>query len=315
MIVKNVAIAGCGVLGSQIALQSAYCGFNVKIWVRSEASIERAKAQLERYRATYLGTMEAMKTNTAAYCRGFGPQKAYTAEEIDEMKARVQNAFDSLSFTLDYEEACKGTDLIIEAIAEEPKQKTAFYQAIAPFVEKDTVIVTNSSTLLPSMFAEASGRPDKYMAMHFANNIWQNNTSECMRHAGTSDETFETVLGFAKSINMIPLPVLKETPGYILNSLLVPFLDAAEALYVNGVAEPATIDLTWKCATGAPYGPFQILDVVGVTTAYNIKLMHPDANNPETITGKIVAMLKEKIDKGELGVATGKGFYDYTKKA
>ena len=110
---------------------------------------------------------------------------------------------------------------------------------------------------------------------------------------------------------MIPLRLKKEQPGYILNSLLVPFLNAGQALLAKGVADPETIDLTWRCATGAPAGPFQILDVVGLTTAYNIVIMNPEAQNPDSIQGKIAALLKEYIDAGKTGVNAGEGFYKY----
>jgi 3-hydroxybutyryl-CoA dehydrogenase len=110
---------------------------------------------------------------------------------------------------------------------------------------------------------------------------------------------------------MIPLCLHKEQPGYILNSMLVPFLNAAEMLYATGVADPETIDKTWMLATGAPAGPFRILDIVGLATAYNIVVMSPDAKDPETVPGKIAAVLKEKIDRGETGVNAGKGFYTY----
>ncbi|SIC51499.1 3-hydroxyacyl-CoA dehydrogenase [Mycobacteroides abscessus subsp. abscessus] len=91
-----------------------------------------------------------------------------------------------------------------------------------------------------------------------------------MGHPGTSKEVFDDVIEFAKAIGMVALPVHKEQPGYILNSLLVPFLEAGQKLLLNGVADPETIDKTWMIATGAPKGPFAILDIVGVTTAYNI---------------------------------------------
>ncbi|MBQ2509844.1 MAG: 3-hydroxyacyl-CoA dehydrogenase, partial [Erysipelotrichaceae bacterium] len=180
--------------------------------------------------------------------------------------------------------------------------------------DEDTILVTNSSTLLPSMFAEYTGRPEKYLSMHFANTIWKNNTAEIMGHPGTSQEYYDKVVKFAASIGMVPLQLHKEQPGYILNSMLVPFLSAAQGLWANGVSDPETIDLTWRLATSAPAGPFAILDIVGLETAYNINQMKPAAHQEGTTEYKIGKLLKEKIDKGETGVNAGKGFYDYTKK-
>ena len=311
MSIKKVVVAGGGVLGSQIALQTAYCGFDVTIWLRSEGSIERAKPKLERFKNIYIDTLEQMKTDKSAYCRGLSKKTDLTADEIDELKVRAQNAFDSLTLTTSYEEAADDADLIIEAIAENPEQKIAFYQELAKYMDEKTILVTNSSTLLPSMFAEYTGRPEKYLSLHFANTIWQNNTAEVMGHAGTEQKYYDEVVKFAEDINMIPLQLKKEQPGYILNSLLVPFLSAAESLLANDVADHETIDKTWILATGAPSGPFHILDIVGLETAYNIIIMNPQAGDPETTPGKIAKMLKEKIDAGETGINAGKGFYTY----
>lgn len=110
---------------------------------------------------------------------------------------------------------------------------------------------------------------------------------------------------------MIPLELHKEQPGYILNSLLVPFLSAAEELLATGVADCETIDKTWMLATGAPLGPFRILDIVGLTTAYNIGIMDPRSKDPGTVQGKVAALLKGYIDEGKTGVNAGEGFYKY----
>lgn len=311
MAFKNITVAGGGVLGSQIAFQTAYKGFNVTVWLRSEGSIDRAKPKFERWRDTYLATLEAMKTNKAAYARGLADSPDLPAEEIDKLKAQVQKALDNLTFTTSYEEAGKDADLVIEAIAEDPAQKTAFYQELAKHLPEKTVIVTNSSTLLPSQFAEATGRPEKYLALHFANEIWRNNTAEVMGHPGTDPACYDQVVEFAGQIGMVPLQLHKEQPGYILNSMLVPFLTAAEALFANDVADPETIDKTWMLATGAPLGPFHILDVVGLVTAYNIVIMNPQAKDPETTAGKIAAKLKSYIDEGKTGINAGEGFFKY----
>ena len=311
MSIKKVVVAGGGVLGSQIALQSAFKGYDVTIWLRSEGSIGRAQPKIDRLKEIYLNTLEAMKTNPAAYCRGFTDKDNLTDSEIDELKSKVEEAYNNLTLTTSYEEAGNDADLIIEAIAEDPKQKIPFYQELAKNIPEKTIIVTNSSTMLPSAFAEYTGRPEKYLALHFANEIWRNNTAEIMGHPGTEQVYYDAVVEFAENINMVPLKLKKEQPGYILNSMLVPFLSAAEALLANDVADFETIDKTWMLATGAPNGPFRILDVVGLTTAYNIISMNPEASDINTTPGKIAAMLKEKIDAGKTGINAGEGFYKY----
>ncbi len=308
---KKVVVCGSGVLGSQIAYQTAFKGFDVTIWLRSEGSIERAKPKLERLKNIYLETLEAMKTQPEAYCRGLSDKTDLTDEEIDELKQKAIDALDSLELTTSYEEAGNDADFIIEAIAEDPEQKIAFYTELQKHLPEKTVIATNSSTLLPSQFAEYTGRPEKYLALHFANNIWRSNTAEVMGHAGTDQKYYDQVVEFAKEIGMVPITLKKEQPAYVLNSLLVPFLSAAQMLWADDVADPEMIDLTWKLASGAPEGPFQIIDYVGLTTAYNISIMHPEANDPNSVQYKVVKKLKEKIDKGETGINAGKGFYEY----
>ena len=204
-------------------------------------------------------------------------------------------------------------DIIIEAMAENPQAKIDFYTAMKDFIPEKTILCTNSSTLLPSTFAEYTGCPERYLSLHFANTIWKNNTAEVMGHPGTSKEAYDAVVEFAAAIGMVPLKLYKEQPGYILNSMLVPLLSAAQALWANEVADVETIDLTWRLATGAPKGPFEILDIVGLETAYNINQMKPDAQTEGTLSNRLGKLLKEKIDKGETGVNAGKGFYDYKK--
>lgn len=310
MEIKNVTVAGGGVLGSQIALQSAYCGFNVKIWLRSEGSIDRAVPKLDRFAGIYKQTLEATKANPAVRARGLSDEGA-TAEELDALIAKVDPARASIVLTTDWDEAFGDADLVIEAVAEDPAQKIDFYTELAKHLPEKTVVVTNSSTLLPSQFAEYTGRPEKYLALHFANDIYRGNTGEVMGHPGTDQQYYDQIVKFAEDIRMVPLCVKKEQPGYILNSMLVPFLSAAEALWANDVADPETIDKTWMLATGAPRGPFHILDIVGLTTAYNIVAMNPEAQDPTSITAKMAAKLKEMIDAGKTGINAGEGFYKY----
>lgn len=138
---------------------------------------------------------------------------------------------------------------MIEALAENPEEKKDFYAKLQKVLPEKTIIATNSSTLLPSMLADATGRPEKFLALHFANSIWKNNTAEIMGHARTDQAAYDAVADFAVAINMIPLKLKKEKAGYILNSMLVPFLNAAEELLVDGIADVETIDKTWSLAT------------------------------------------------------------------
>lgn len=315
---KNIVIVGGGVLGSQIAFQSAYCGYNVKIWLRSEDSIGRAKPKIERLKNVYKSELEAFKGELGnpiairMFSKGlYERPEELTVEKIDELILNVDKAFDNIEYILDLDEAFNDADLVIEAMAENPEAKINMYKLMQDHLPAKTVICTNSSTLLPSAFADYTGRPEKYLALHFANNIWKMNLAEVMGHKGTEQKYYDEVVEFAKSINMVPSCLKKEQAGYILNSMLVPLLESAEMLYAKGIADPETIDNTWMLATGAPHGPFRILDIIGLTTAYNVIMNHEDAKDENSIHGKIAKILKDHIDKGELGLISGKGFYDY----
>ena len=318
---QKVVILGGGVLGTQIGLICAYHGYDTTFWLRSESSIGRTEPKIKRYSELMIEDLENTKAvigtpmGAYVYPRGLVADfKNATTDSVNALIAQAKENFaDKIHIELDMKEAVKGAYLVIESMSENPEAKIGVYTAVKDLLDPDTILCTNSSTLLPSMFADYTGRPEKYCALHFANTIWKNNTAEVMGHPGTSEETYNEVVRFAGTIGMVPLQLHKEQPGYILNSMLVPFLSAAQGLWANGVADPETIDLTWQLATGAPAGPFKILDIVGLDTAYNINQMKPAAQQEGTIENKIGKLLKEKIDNGETGVNAGKGFYDYKK--
>ena len=319
MELNKVTIIGGGVLGTQIGLMCAYVGKDVTFWLRSEESVERTKPKLKRYSELMLRDLLAAKAligspmGKFAYPRGLiRDWNSVNADEIDALAARAEKNFSGrIRIELDLASALADADVVIEAMAEDPKAKIAIYTDMKNLLPEKAVLLTNSSTLLPSAFAEYTGRPEKYLALHFANTIWKNNTAEVMGHPGTDPEIYRETVKFADEINMIPLQLHKEQPGYILNSMLVPFLTAAQALLATGVSDHETIDRTWELATGAPAGPFKILDIVGLETAYNINQMKPEAHEEGSVSNLIGKLLKEKIDKGETGVNAGVGFYQY----
>lgn len=282
---KNITVAGSGILGSQIAFQTALKGFNVSVYDINDEVLARAKEHFKCLMGNYQKDLIA------------------TQEE-------VHTAYERITYSCDLAAAVADADLVIEAIPEVVQIKTDFYTKLGQLAPEKTIFATNTSTLLPSMFAQATGRPEKFLALHFANEIRKNNTAEIMKHAQTDTKVFEDVIEFAKAIGMVALPLYKEQPGYILNSLLVPLLDTAQSLLIDEVADPETIDKTWRVATGAPLGPFAILDLVGITTAYNIASVKAKEGNKHS--EKLAHFLRtEYIDKGKLGVATGEGFFKY----
>ena len=270
MAFSKVVVAGGGVLGSQIAFQAAYCGFDVTIWLRSQGSIGRTQPKLDKLRETYVEAIETMADGSGPWCAGIAD--ADKPLDKDACLTRVEAAYQGLRLELDMASAVADADLVIESMAEDPKAKIAFYEKLAPLLPAKTVIATNSSTLLPSQFAKCSGRPGKYVALHFANSIWKNNTAEVMGHDGIDQPVFDAMCEFANQIRMIALPVRKEKNGYLLNSMLVPWLLSGLDLWASGVSDPKSIDIAWEHGTGAPKGPFRVIDTVGLNTAYNIVL-------------------------------------------
>ncbi|RLV55498.1 3-hydroxyacyl-CoA dehydrogenase [Aeromicrobium phragmitis] len=278
----NVTVLGTGVLGSQIAYQSAYQGFEVTAYDINDDAIAKAKERFAGLATTYDAEVEGAKGGKSAA------------------------ALERIRYSTDIADAVKDADLVIEAVPEDPAIKNETWRKVGEAAPEKTVFVTNSSTLLPSSFMEATGRPEKFLALHYANRIWAMNTAEVMGTSKTDPEVYRKVVAFAEEQGMVPIEIKKEQPGYVLNSLLVPLLNAAGALYANGVADPETVDKTWRIGTGAPMGPFQIFDVVGLTTAYNVSIMGDETSQ------KFAQLLKENfIDQGKLGVATGEGFYTY----
>ena len=318
MAYKKVVVAGGGVLGSQIAFQSAYCGFDVTIWLRSESSIGRTQPKIDKLKDTYLAAIEAMSQDTNAWCAGIADSDHF---DKDACIAKTLAAYENLKLELDITKACENADLVIESMTENVQDKITCYKKLAPVLPEKTVIVTNSSTLLPSQFAKYTGRPNKYLSLHFANSIWKNNTAEIMAQNQTEQKYFEEGREFGNQIRMISLPVKKEKNGYLLNSMLVPFLLSGLDLYVSGVSDPQSIDIAWTRGTGAPKGPFQIFDTVGLTTAYNIVMQYqkvPGLFSPLLKKmmmpynfKKMAEVLKKYIDEGKLGMSSGEGFYKY----
>ncbi len=319
---KKIVVAGGGVLGSQIAFQSAYAGFDVTILIRKEDPIKILEEKLKKLHETYLETISVMSTKDGkdSWARGISDVDNFNKADCIN---RVNNALKNIKVETDQSKALIDADLLIESITEIADVKINFYKEIAPLLPEKTVVVTNSSTLLPSKLAKYTGRPEKYLSMHFANAIWKNNIAEVMKHKDTNPEYFEEIIEFAKAIRMIPLPVNEEKSGYLLNSMLVPFLLSAMDMLANGVSDAHTIDKAWTLGTGAPNGPFQIIDVVGLETAKNIVLQYqkvPDLFDP--LLKKMMLpynydgmldILNKYIDEGKKGKAEGEGFYKYDK--
>lgn len=321
---KKIVIAGGGILGSQIAYQTAYSGYDVVILIRKEDNKEDVVNKLYKLHDTYIDAIKSMSSKddkSSVWCRGIADTDNFNKTECLK---NVDDALTRINVINDQVLALDNADLLIESITEDIKVKENFYKALSSIIPEKTVVVTNSSTLLPSKLAKSTGRPQKFLSMHFANAIWKNNISEIMGHDKTDKKYFDEIVEFAKSINMIPLPVHNEKSGYLLNSMLVPFLLSAMDLLANGVSDAETIDKAWTLGTGAPNGPFEIIDVVGLETVKNIVLQYQKVPNiidpllkkmmlPYNYSG-MLKLLNQYIEEGKMGKASGEGFYKYNNK-
>lgn len=289
MPIQNVVVAGGGVLGSQIAYQTALHDFKVTLYDLSDESLQRAQ---ERIKALF-----------PDYHHDLG----LSQEDFDRHLA-------NLSYTTDLETAVADADLVIEAIPEKLTIKEAFYQQLSKLAPEKTIFASNSSSLLPSQLVGYTDRPDRYLHLHFANHIWSRNTAEVMGTKKTDPKIFAEIVNFASAIGMIPVPLHKEQPGYVLNAMLIPWLNSALVLWAKGVTDPLTIDRTWMKDLEAPVGPFGILDIIGLRTHYNIvKNMADKTGNADLQLA--AAKMKERIDANKLGPSTGEGFYHWPNPA
>ncbi len=283
---KNITTAGSGVLGYQIAFQVAFQGFKVTLYDINDEVLEKAKAKFDILSEAYVKDLQA------------------TPEQLQATK-------DNLTYTSDLAFAVKDADLVIESVPESIDIKEDFYTKLGQVAPEKTIFATNSSSLLPSQFAQFTGRPEKFLALHFANDIHIRNVAEIMGHQQTDPQVFNQLVEFAKAIDMLAIPIKKEQAGYVMNTLLGALLEAGMELAVNDVAEAKIIDKTWMKATGSPCGPFALIDLIGMNTIYNVNdMLATETGNPKN--AKNATYIKENfIDKGKMGMTTGEGFYKY----
>lgn len=213
--IKTLTVLGTGVLGSQIAYQAAFHGFAVTAYDIDADALAEAEARFARLAGTY----RAAKVAGAA-------------------EGKAEAALGKLRLTADLGDAVADADLVIEAVPELLELKREVYRKLADLAPAKTIFATNSSTLLPSDLKESTGRADRFLALHYANNIWAQNIAEVMGTADTDPAVFDAVVEFARNSGLEPIEIRKEKAGYVLNSLLVPLLNAAAGPLAAGRGQP-----------------------------------------------------------------------------
>lgn len=282
--IKKVLILGAGTMGQQIGLQCAMNGYRTVYYDLSREILDKAVKRVGKLANWYASTGRL------------------TPEQLQQTMARI-------SATSDPAEAAKDADFINESVPEDPDIKAQVFAQFHALCPERTIFTTNTSMLVPSMFAQGTGRPEKLCALHF-HDLRASTVVDVMPHPGTDPAVTQLVDDFARSIGCIVIMLHRENNGYVFNTMLSSLMHAALMLASRDVASVEDIDRAWMGVTYMPMGPFGIMDQVGLSTVWTIteywakKMGDPQAQ-------KNADFVKQYVDKGELGYKTGKGFYTY----
>lgn len=283
--IHRVLVVGAGTMGRQIAFQCAMHGLEVALYDTSAEALASARREI------------------GGYGRHLARIGHLSPEEADAAVARVAP-------TTDLAAAAAQADLVSESVPEDPALKGRVFAQLHALCPPHTFFTTNSSTLLPSMFAAATGRPERFAALHFHLPVWEANVVDVMAHGGTAPETVELLVAFARRIGQIPIVAGRESSGYVFNAMLSALNGAALKLAATGVASVADVDRAWMGIMKTPIGPFGIMDMVGLETIWKITDFWATALNDAELRAN-ADFVKGYLDSGRLGRKNGKGFYDY----
>ena len=282
--IKRVLVLGAGTMGRQIGYICALHGMEVVFYDVSEEILGQA--------GDYMPKM----ARRVAKCGLF---------ESDDH----DGAIGRISFTNQAEKAAEGVDIVSESVPEDPKLKGEILAMFNRLCPPETIFTTNTSSLLPSMFAEATGRPDKLCALHF-HDVTKSKVVDVMPHAVTDPEITALVRSFAERIGQIPVMLEKEHGGYLFNHILMSMLTSALQLASNGVASVEDIDRSFMGILQTRVGPFGIMDSVGLETAWKITDLAAQRTGKKQMIMN-ADFLKHYLDQGKLGIKSGEGFYKY----
>lgn len=286
--IKKVLVIGSGLMGRQIALQCALFNVEVSMYGRSEISLARARRHLKRYAQFLI-------------------QGGYiTPERAEEALARI-------TLTMDPDAAAANADLVSESVTEDLALKQEIWAQFGKLVPPRAILTTNSSVILPSEFSAASGRPEQFLAWHFHQLCFIKNVVDVMPHPSTDPTCLQTVVEFSRHLQLQPILLKKEHRGYVFNAMLTRFLAAALELAVADVASLEDIDQAWMTVMETNHGPFGIMDGVGLDTVANILKVGVEVEPQNSLYPQALAWLQPKLDEGQLGQKTGKGFYSYVR--
>ena len=279
---RTIGIAGCGTMGAGIAIVAARAGFKTLIYDTNSASLERARQQTEGFLAK---SVERGKL---------------APEKVPQILARWHGTREL--------GALANCDLVIEAVFEDLRVKHELFAQLNEICAPHTLFASNTSTISISEIAGGSGRPDRFVGMHFCLPAQLMKLVEMSRGMRTSDDTWKSAWNFCKELGQFPVAT-RDTAGFILNYFLIPFNNDAIRLVEQGVAEPAEIDKAIKAAMGYPMGPLELLDLIGMDTQKLLcAAMYEVTQEPRAACPPLV---RRMIAAGLLGKKTGEGFHAY----
>ena len=286
--VTKVLIIGSGTMGQQIGFQCALHGFDITLYDVAREVLDKAVPRMEKL------------------AEGFVAAGKLSQADAKKALARVE-------MTTDAQLAANDADLVSESVPEDPKLKARVFAQFNTLCPERTVFTTNTSSLVPSMFAEATGRPAQFAAFHF-HDVRLTNVVDIMPHPETAPETVALIKAFAEKIGQVAIVLEKENPGYVFNFMLMDWMKAAQTLASRGVAGVEDIDRAWMGVMHAPAGPFGIMDSIGLDTALKITEYWAEAlQDPQA---KMNAdFIRRFVEDGRLGVKAGRGFYAYPEPA
>jgi len=235
----------------------------------------------------------------------FLDKEKISKEEMDKILGRIHS-------TVDLREAVANADLIIEAVPENVDIKRTVLMEVDGAAKKDAVITSNTSSVSITLLASFIQRPERFCGMHFFNPPQLMSLVEVVRGAKTSDETVNVVVEVARKMGKEPIVVKKDSPGFIVNRVLVPVLNEAVYLVWDEVADPNEIDKAVRLGLNWPMGPLRLLDYVGLDTA--LAMMKVFQKELDDVKFQPCPLLEQMVKAGLLGRKSGKGFYDWEKK-
>lgn len=282
--IKKISVIGAGAMGSQIAMVSALSGFQVNLQDLNEEVLGKAEEDL----------------NNRLYKR---------VERGKISKEEVDQAFERLSFISSLEDAVQDSDFVIEAIVENLEIKRELFEKLDRFTPAQAILSTNSSTIVSSQIADATKRPEKICNFHFFNPALVMEMVEVVQGPHTSQETADTAFHLAEKLGKTPILLKKEISGFVANRILGKLMNEALYLYENEVATAEEIDLACTKALNHPIGPFALIDLTGLDVHLNVRRQRYDESGKEE--DKPAQVIIDKVEKGELGRKSGKGFYVY----